>query len=165
MGRATRRRRGAHLLYEISIHALRGESDVDRAGGAAGHHEISIHALRGESDREGAGRWRRLTYFNPRSPWGERPVDMGHALDKALFQSTLSVGRATDVRLADTSNTYISIHALRGESDTPPTKSASGRTYFNPRSPWGERQLNGIESFEDVEFQSTLSVGRATLWA
>ena len=33
------------------------------------------------------------------------------------FLSTPSARRATDVRLADTSNTYISIHALREEGD------------------------------------------------
>ena len=57
-----------------------------------------------------------------------------------LFQSTLSVRRATDIRRAHIARTEISIHALRKESDSrmaAPSSSLSG-------------------------FQSTLSVRRAT---
>ena len=56
---------------DISIHALRGESDLSRRKGVV-FMDISIHALRGESDK---GTKTRLTIshdFNPRSPRGER---------------------------------------------------------------------------------------------
>ena len=55
--------------------------------------------------------------FNPRSPWGERPNNMG-------TQNDLK---------------YISIHALREESDSTIPIYLSSNLDFNPRSPWGER--------------------------
>ena len=83
---------GAELLF-ISIHALRKESDravVARPLPLG----ISIHALRKESD---------MTYEST-------------AAD-IIFQSTLSVRRATRVRAMPPDGVWISIHALRKESD------------------------------------------------
>ena len=36
----------------------------------------------------------------------------------------------------------ISIHAPRGGSDDHLSADWEGRSYFNPRSPWGERRLS-----------------------
>ena len=103
-------------------------------------------------------------YFNPRSPWGERPNLMKKGVYWALFQSTLSVRRATcrrkarrrhplwfqstlSVRRATVgkcckeSPNNISIHALREESD------------------W----MMLVVFLGLSEFQSTLSVRRATV--
>ena len=96
---------------------------------------ISIHALREESDRPSA-------------------VDFAPCI---LFQSTLSVRRATDVVEEVVFGEHISIHALREESDWKGrSRNASGSisihalreesdisscliacslAYFNPRSP------------------------------
>ena len=52
-----------------------------------------------------------------------------------LFQSTLSVRRATSVRLFRDHVGEISIHALRKESDLRPAVPRSCRRDFNPRSP------------------------------
>ena len=52
---------------DISIHALRKESDAAHPRRRTGH-GISIHALRKESDAEYYGPLRCLRYFNPRSP-------------------------------------------------------------------------------------------------
>ena len=57
----------------------------------------------------------------------------------------------------------ISIHAPRGGSDAwsrvyPPPAAF----YFNPRSPWGERQHNRFPGASRELFQSTLPVGGAT---
>ena len=65
--------------------------------------------------------------------------DPGHWTE--LFQSTLSLRRATPDR-----------YSLRCVC-----------LYFNPRSPCGERQANGVASLDDSGFQSTLSLRRATL--
>ena len=79
--------------------------------------------------------------FNPRSPWGERPKPQSkRALDIHQFQSTLSVRRATIFAIRFTKYLFISIHALREESD--PTTQYKGGNKFG--------------------FQSTLSVRRAT---
>ena len=103
-----------------------------------------------------------VVYFNPRSPWGERPKKSLFGVSTSTFQSTLSVRRATwfeeldqfagefqstlSVRRA-THTAYrlhklvcISIHALREESDV---KSADNL-------------------YSMIIFQSTLSVRRAT---
>ena len=57
----------------------------------------------------------------------------------------------------------ISIHALRGEGDTTATICCCPRRYFNPRPPWGGRRPRGYDVGYRAEFQSTPSVGRATL--
>ena len=77
------------------------------------HPTISIHALRKESD-----------------------VPSFHTHTKNIvFQSTLSVRRATLPFWVNGIALLISIHALRKESDgaTPPIP--QGRSHFNPRSP------------------------------
>ena len=102
------------------------------------------------------------TDFNPRSPWGERLMEIVscienlcisiHALreesdfwenrrkiDHFGFQSTLSVRRATEYAAQANIWWLISIHALREESDCCLTRWPVSRWYFNPRSPWGER--------------------------
>ena len=55
----------------ISIHALRGEGDY--ALTAAERNEIiSIHALRGEGDERQYAESYAMRHFNPRPPWGGR---------------------------------------------------------------------------------------------
>ena len=85
------------VVYDgrISIHALLAESDVIPAAYAA-QTSISIHALLAESDgsvRETTISWRD---FNPRSPCGERPMSGSLSLPCRIFQSTLSLRRATE---------------------------------------------------------------------
>ena len=79
---------------------------------------ISIHAPRGGSDCSCAFNSKNDLYFNPRSPWGERPPLPICCGAPILFQSTLPVGGAT-------------IYIQRRQA---------GTLHFNPRSPWGERQ-------------------------
>ena len=74
---------------------------------------ISIHALREESD--------------------SLPVAAFSTF--ALFQSTLSVRRATTSKSTRIDDYQISIHALREESDPFPRAHPSSRIDFNPRSP------------------------------
>ena len=52
-----------------------------------------------------------------------------------IFQSTLSVRRATEHTLASLGHTEISIHALREESDPDFDGAGHRRGHFNPRSP------------------------------
>ena len=100
------------------------------------------------------------------------------------FQSTPSVGRATDELAEVQRKLDISIHALRGEGDDAETVGTGypdnfnprppwgGRLhrnhrayalyYFNPRPPWGGRLLITPFRYDFAVFQSTPSVGRAT---
>ena len=59
------------------------------------------------------------------------------------FQSTPSVGRATDAG----------------------RNTVRQRRYFNPRPPWGGRRLKCLICSLCALFQSTPSVGRATTWS
>ena len=56
-------------------------------------------------------------YFNPRSPYGERPKD----------------------RMPKIAESYISIHAPLTGSDRCASPLPKAGEYFNPRSPYGER--------------------------
>ena len=96
----------------ISIHALREESDADALHLGLGE-VISIHALREESD---------CAYAS-------------HCHRSPLFQSTLSVRRATTTTASNETTAPISIHALREESDPVSLRTDSQPIYFNPRSP------------------------------
>ena len=103
-------------LSHISIHALRGEGDWS-ARIFAPKRRISIHALRGEGDKHRPFRQRR----------------------HRTFQSTPSVGRATQLPLIAVVNSIISIHALRGEGDAYFKRLLQVNQNFNPRPPWGGR--------------------------
>ena len=78
---------------------------------------ISIHAPRGGSDFPGWYHPLRSGYFNPRSPWGERPETIQRDTGQWQFQSTLTVGGATRPAPALHPGPAISIHAPRGGSD------------------------------------------------
>ena len=83
----------------------------------------------------------------------------------SAFLSTLSLRRAThhrpDIRLCRA----ISIHALLAESDSPKMRIHSEFRDFYPRSPCGERLMQGFFNFFRIKFLSTLSLRRATIWA
>ena len=186
--RATYRNKFTNDVGQISIHALREESDSPSYDCAIWQYSISIHALREESDIvvifnflpvskfQSTLSVRRATFdishnqlwfchFNPRSPWGERPFSY-------FFRRLLC---------------WISIHALREESDIINAEQNRGLVHFNPRSPWGERLKTALKHLDIIiisihalreesdcvldslynnvcRFQSTLSVRRATLF-
>ena len=85
---------------------------------------------------------RRSSYFNPRSPHGER-----HTADKdylpAEYRISIHAPRTgSDSDLLDKfMGLDISIHAPRTGSDDTPPPSAPPASYFNPRSPHGERRF------------------------
>ena len=101
-------------------------------------------------------------YFNPRSPWGERPIFLPNLIRYGQFQSTLPVGGATVWVFQSRQKVMISIHAPRGGSDRLPSYRIATTTNFNPRSPWGERRGKSYHDIIAGLFQSTLPVGGAT---
>ena len=78
--------------------------------------------------------------FYPRSPCGERHVPRGCCVTIAVFLSTLSLRRATNVRQVFRNALNISIHALLAESDQRIDHCNQRMVYFYPRSPCGERR-------------------------
>ena len=122
----------------ISIHALRGEGDLDELTQMRAI-VISIHALRGEGDDYENGLASFIGHFNPRPPWGgRRQSDVIDEIN-ASFQSTPSVGRATG---GGTDRRQVSPHF----NPRPPwggrpkvKQGKNQRKHFNPRPPWGGR--------------------------
>ena len=116
-------RRVVHVAQDpspgrISIHALLAESDPAGNGGSGSITAISIHALLAESDTK----------------------DKKYKIKKAIFLSTLSLRRATKMKLLSQMTTDISIHALLAESDGCRIEHDAAVAYdFYPRSPCGER--------------------------
>ena len=125
---------------QISIHALREESDVFHVA-VYKDLGISIHALREESDQEEKQCHTEGLYFNPRPPRGERRPRPRPAALSAKFQSTPSARRATRYRFHPN-------HLL---------------SHFNPRPPRGERQSLDYLRGSVRKFQSTPSARRATI--
>ena len=119
-------RRATWPLYEsngalhISIHALLAESDVGIPNTNTSK-KISIHALLAESDYCHLKAPPIPKNFYPRSPCGERRLDV------------TIIGRTWD----------ISIHALLAESDTSRLHKILADWDFYPRSPCGERRNIG----------------------
>ena len=100
----------------ISIHALRKESDLLRPPAVTCRH-ISIHALRKESDLL-AAEPQRVLEISIHALRKESDAWNTHQTPSiSIFQSTLSVRRATEVELRNVALDDISIHALRKESD------------------------------------------------
>ena len=100
---------------------------------------ISIHAPRGGSDPLYPSQPLPYTYFNPRSPWGERHGGPITKLLSSDFNPRSPWGERP-----------------RGRRALSPSAN------FNPRSPWGERLFLGLFRVLFFIFQSTLPVGGAT---
>ena len=100
----------------ISIHALREESDLDLAFASAGV-DISIHALREESDEYTVDPRQWVGVFQSTLSVRRATINRGRLCLEEIFQSTLSVRRATRIIAACGMRHVISIHALREESD------------------------------------------------
>ena len=118
-----------------------GRATCGHNGGKASGEAISIHALRGEGD----------------SINGITDIVIEISIHALRGEGDTS-GRENCFRAG------ISIHALRGEGDSHDFRARKRNGYFNPRPPWGGRPyLINAEGFY-FKFQSTPSVGRATLF-
>ena len=101
---------------------------------------LSTLSLRRATGNDRRGCWYSC-YFYPRSPYGERRMSRCTVAGSCRFLSTLSLRRATTKHDQATNTHRISIHALLTESDRPSAMLSSGREYFYPRSPYGERRI------------------------
>ena len=172
-------------IIVISIHAPRTGSDKTAAA-ATLLACISIHAPRTGSDRWSSSPCAARCHFNPRSPHGERPVQGGLTDTQVVisihaprtgsddadslnpgdveFQSTLPARGATQAGESAEEQSGISIHAPRTGSDQNGSQHIEQATYFNPRSPHGERRRFRYYPMRRQRFQSTLPARGATLY-
>ena len=142
VGGATGRRDEDSRIQKISIHAPRGGSD------------FMCHS--NKSSRRG---------FQSTLPVGGATESPKRRSYKMLFQSTLPVGGAT--LMARTTGTRWIIFQSTLPVGGATSASTSGRPRqpdFNPRSPWGERQVCPPSRYLGELFQSTLPVGGATVF-
>ena len=117
----------------------------------------------GERPAPGASAPRNAPYFNPRSPCGERHVLLLSFCDDFLFQPTLPVRGATRHAGGVQPRQPISTHAPRAGSDGYPTRlHHQYHHHFNPRSPCGERLQEKLKTTTCLLFQPTLPVRGAT---
>ena len=130
---------GGSYSNNISIHAPRAGSDPFLGCRNALHKSISIHAPRAGSDQS---RLAGMALSHPfQSTLPVRGATLYHRTDmwKHPFQSTLPVRGATFVVGAGEFDAEISIHAPRAGSDDFLDPLPRYPSYFNPRSPCGER--------------------------
>ena len=140
VGRATALPDPPKKSIEISIHALRGEGDAAFQICNYCNTKISIHALRGEGDDVPQRKSELTAEISIHALRGEGDhFFLDISIIETRFQSTPSVGRATDTAGEKPVDKVISIHALRGEGDFHPMPTPTKDKYFNPRPPWGGR--------------------------
>ena len=154
------------LSASISIHAPRVGSDSPVTTSTGCSPDFNPRSPCGERRGEHHIPRHPALDFNPRSPCGERPGPrLRHDGGRPIFQSTLPVWGATSSSLPFRPRPPISIHAPRVGSDvrdyfklqrhykfqstlpvwgaTPSSLTALLlRSYFNPRSPCGERLVH-----------------------
>jgi len=123
----------------ISIHALRGEGDMNCVKNTWGA-KISIHALRGEGDTKRIPQIQRVMYFNPRPPRGGRLKYSAELIDVSFdFNPRPPRGGRRMLNLCRSETKGFQSTPSAGRA----TLSASARpiytTDFNPRPPRGGR--------------------------
>ena len=102
--------------------------------------------------------------FNPRSPWGERRIIL--CFSSAIWQyfNPRSPWGERRARRRDTvTDGHFNPRSPWGERQACRLRGAGNTQHFNPRSPWGERQCGRARCVSCIQFQSTLSVRRATV--
>ena len=125
----------------ISIHALLAESDAAQVlDEVESHYHISIHALLAESDHFEITITDIDFNFYPRSPCGERQLEVLYADGPTIFLSTLSLRRATvwSAKTCTMSKPFLSTLSLR-RATCAAALFVRRSPYFYPRSPCGER--------------------------
>ena len=149
-------------LGKISIHALLAESDGCRIPYPVPAWNFNPRSPCGERPSALEALERLTGNFNPRSPCGERLLPLLGAECPRIFQSTLSLRRAT-FGMGIFSSCFIFQSTLSLRRATQVYHRCPGRHgNFNPRSPCGERRGIAQIPKKRGRFQSTLSLRRAT---
>ena len=122
---------------------------------------ISIHAPLTGSDKQFRSHIPERPYFNPRSPYGERPSGTPSESICAYFnprspygERLLQPGRQHNPQDFNPRSPY---------GERPTSKAAiQAMQNFNPRSPYGERRTKDTQKTRAERFQSTLPLRGAT---
>ena len=123
---------------------------------------ISIHAPRMGSDTKIDAVWRADSYFNPRSPHGERPQTSATFEDDIHFNPRSPHGERQPRLASCSSSHYFNPRSPHGERRCFVRCCRAQLCDFNPRSPHGERPANSGFMAAQQAFQSTLPAWGAT---
>ena len=146
----------------ISIHAPLTGSDC-RDQKDQQETDISIHAPLTGSDLDEWFVRLSAVYFNPRSPYGERPDDALMVMVVVChFNPRSPYGERPPENTDTAAQEQISIHAPLTGSDIPSFTLVPPPFDFNPRSPYGERRCKNANQTKRGQFQSTLPLRGAT---
>ena len=127
------------IKHEISIHAPHtGRDSVDRAPSFGTSTFQSTRPIRGAT-KSTLPRGRGRPHFNPRAPYGARPVLSSRSYSYSVFQSTRPIRGATDSCSRCRLSISISIRAPHTGRDQRTHLRSSRQPYFNPRAPYGAR--------------------------
>ena len=146
----------------ISIHAPRAGSDCNERYRQIPESYFNPRSPCGERRKVENAVYCNCLNFNPRSPCGERQRNPRCMSTYITFQSTLPVRERLNPCPLRGYVLAISIHAPRAGSDVLCPLSCRCSRHFNPRSPCGERRRATRSQRSSARFQSTLPVRGAT---
>ena len=101
--------------------------------------------------------------FNPRIPYGMRPLGRRGRRSRAYFNPRIPYGMRQTARAPSGTRHNISIHASRMGCDQTVKRRDTRPIYFNPRIPYGMRQNTTCSLHVRNAFQSTHPVWDATV--
>ena len=162
-GRRLNRQRRSAGQRSVSIHAFRGEGDLDRVYAALRAERVSIHAFRGEGDTSAhlADIARQIVSIHAFRGEGDTTDTLIRTGTKR-FNPRLPGGRRRCGCADQGVRTVVSIHAFRGEGDRIRSRGVCDRiTCFNPRLPGGRRpERRKLTIRRDERFNPRLPGGR-----
>ena len=146
----------------ISTHAPRTGSDPARWRTSCGARRFQPTLPARGATWAGATKSTRPRYFNPRSPHGERPPQLGGITMTTDFNPRSPHGERPNRKMKGVLTMAISTHAPRTGSDRRHGTPRLTRADFNPRSPHGERPATLTTASSPTAFQPTLPARGAT---
>ena len=126
---------------------------------------ISIHAPLTGCDMSKQLKGRKLTNFNPRTPYGMRHVSISISVSSSVISihAPLTGCDSTHYRKSQNIQEFQSTHPLR-DATQGALQQCKWNSNFNPRTPYGMRHIGDIGSTITIHiFQSTHPLRDATI--
>ena len=144
----------------VSIHAFRGEGDVETRHIRLSPGKFQSTPSGGKATVRRARLLPVVRRFNPRLPGGRRLMMFHTYAPSTGFNPRLPGGRRPAYRAVRYERLRVSIHAFRGEGDFGCGIAVTGATRFNPRLPGGRRPGAGRGERACTRFNPRLPGGR-----
>ena len=149
-------------VWDVSIHAFRGEGDDSVPGALMGTVVFQSTPSGGKATVIHADHTPLLSSFNPRLPGGRRPASSRRCLHPDRFNPRLPGGRRPGLSTLISEAAGVSIHAFRGEGDTGMlTTSISRRVSIHAFRGEGDKIYGRMIQFLDVSIHAFRGEGDA----